>query len=127
MNSQAPSHPATRRVVAVFFLILPFSVSARADDAAGAIGAFDKSCPGYDTLSGYFATLTSSFEITNEADVLDEKTSSDTVTVTLDWTLTLQSVSSAATSRKEQQVTVDVARKTSKIVRFSPIELFRPA
>jgi hypothetical protein len=96
-------------------------------DAEGAIGGFDKSCSDYEKLEGYFAALTSSFSITNEADVVDEHSSGDSTTLTLDWTLTLESLASDASERREQQVAAQIARNSGRIVAFSPADLFRPA
>src|SRR5947209_3735573 len=98
-----------------------------AGDAGLAMDAFDKSCPGYDTLSDYFAALTNAFAITNEADVTDEQDSATSISLTLDWTLTLRSLASETTVRRQKEVKLQIAPKNWKITRFSPIDLFNPA
>jgi hypothetical protein len=99
-----------------------------ANDPAEAMAAFDKSFVDYETLSTYFSNLTSSYAITNEADVVDETDTDSETKLTLDWTLTLENEQSGQSRQRREQVHLRLLRKGNswKIVELTPLKLFDP-
>jgi len=97
-------------------------------DPADAMTPFSKSYAKYDTLRNYFIALTNAFQITNEADIVDEEDSPAEAKLTLEWSLNLTGKVSNENTRRTQQVEVRLALEKHqwRIVDFSPISLFDP-
>ncbi len=97
-------------------------------DPADAIAPFDSSMDGYDTLQNQFVGLTQSYQIVNEADVVDEQDSADEIQLTLRWAVTLTGRQTSFTNRKSAQVHLKMRRQKGKwkIVEFAPLDLFAP-
>ena len=98
------------------------------NDAAEAIRHFAASMPERETLRQYFDNLAASYNISCEADIVDEQDTPTTANLTLDWTLTLQNRSTDATVRRRQQVQVrlSLAKGEWTIVALAPLSLFSP-
>lgn len=99
------------------------------ENPADAMKPFARSLRDYDKLSDYFNGLTSSYQITNEVDVVDEQDSPDQVVATVAWTLTLSDKTNPGVQdSRYRQIHVRVVReqKDWKVVEFSPIDLFNP-
>lgn len=97
-------------------------------NAADALTPFDKSCPNFEKLSGYFQGITL-FQVENEVDVVDEDDQTNTETkVTVDWTLTLTDLGTNRTDHRTAEINLRLALKHGKwkIVEFSPIDIFNP-
>lgn len=99
-----------------------------ANNPADAIAPFDKSFAGYETLAEYFSNLTSSYSISNEADVVDETDSDKETKLTLDWTLTLQNERAGTSEQRRERVQVRLVRKDNRwmIADLSPLKFFAP-
>jgi hypothetical protein len=99
-----------------------------ANNPADAIAPFDKSFAGYETLADYFANLTSSYAVSNEADIVDETDSGNETKLTLDWTLTLQNERVGTSEQRREQVQVRLVRKGNRwvIADLSPLNFFAP-
>jgi hypothetical protein len=99
-----------------------------AGNPAQAMSAFDKSYANYDKLSGYFGGLTSSYQIVNEIDVVDETDSSGESKVTVHWIITLSDLATNFTNRREGDIQVRLISKDGKwkIIDFAPIDIFNP-
>lgn len=99
------------------------------ENPSDALKPFDRSLSTYDKLSGYFDGLTSSYQITNEVNVVDEQDSADQITATVDWTITLgDKTNLGVQDSRYREIHVRMIRdkKRWKIVEFSPIDLFNP-
>lgn len=97
-------------------------------DPADAMTPFDRNMAGYDTLQDYFVGLTSSYQITNEAEVIDEQDSPSESELTLRWAVILTGRQSNVTTRKAAEVHVKLRlfKRQWKIVEFTPIDIFTP-
>jgi hypothetical protein len=102
--------------------------SLSAGNPADAMSPFDKSFGNYDKLSSYFQMLTSSFEVHNELDVVDEQDTPTNTKLTVTWALTLTDLGTGSSKRRNEDVSVRLQLKDGKwkIVDFSPITLFDP-
>ena len=92
-----------------------------------AMAPFDKACPNYEKISGYFQALTA-YQIENEVDVKDEQDSGDSSQLTVTWALTLTDLASNRTDHRSDDINVRMLLKKGKwkIVEFSPINIFNP-
>lgn len=115
----------------------PHEVLQAVDQVAGALTAgnpsdamssFDKSMADYETLENDFAGLTAAYQITNEADILDEEDSASESQLTLRWVLTLtnRATSESTSKTAEVHVRLRLQKRKWKIVGFSPVDLFTP-
>ena len=94
---------------------------------ADAIADFDKSFKDYAKVRDYFSALTDSFQLANEADLVDEQDEQDATVLNLRWTLSTMD-SNNVTRRHTEQVRVKLKqiKDSWKIVEFTPIDLFNP-
>jgi hypothetical protein len=100
-----------------------------ANNPSQALVPIDKSLANYNTLENEFIGLTSAYQITNEAEVLDEEdTSSSETKLTLRWVLSLASNETGETKSRSAEVQVRLQLKDGKwkIVELAPIDIFTP-
>jgi hypothetical protein len=97
-------------------------------DPSDALSQFSKTYASYDKLREYFSGLTDAFQISNEADVLDELDKPDESSLVLQWSLNLTSKDSNENLRRREEVHARLVRKNHRweIVDFSPATLFDP-
>jgi hypothetical protein len=100
-----------------------------ANNPSQALVPIDKSLANYNTLENEFIGLTSAYQITNEAEVLDEEDTYPSETkLTLRWVLSLAARESGETSSRSAEVRVRLQVKDGKwkIVELAPIDIFNP-
>jgi hypothetical protein len=97
-------------------------------DPSDALSQFSKSYENYNKLREYFSGLTDAFQISNEADVLDEQDKPDETSLVLQWSLNLTSKDSNENLRRTEEVHARLVKKNRhwEIVDFSPVTLFDP-
>lgn len=98
------------------------------NNTGDALSAFDRSFSGYSQLEHYFDGLCGGYLVTNEADVLDQNETGDTASLTVHWTMTLNSQATNESIRHSDTVHMQLSRKKNKwkIVDLSPVSFFDP-
>ena len=98
------------------------------NDPSDALSQFSKSYASYDKLRQYFIALTDAFQISNEADVLDEQDKPDETSLVVQWSINLTSKDSNENLRRTEEVHARLVKKNQRweIVDFSPVSLFDP-
>jgi hypothetical protein len=98
------------------------------NNAGDALSAFDKSFSGYPQLERYFDGLCGGYLVTNEAQLLDQNESGDAASLTVHWTMTLNSQGTNESIRHSDTVHIQLNRKKNKwkIVDLSPVSFFDP-
>jgi hypothetical protein len=85
-------------------------------------------------LKDYFQTLTASFEVTSEVEVLDEQDEEAETKLLVNWILTLtdpritSDLSASSSERRSMDITIRLTPKNGKwkIIDLSPVEMFNP-
>ncbi|MDQ2945032.1 MAG: hypothetical protein M3Y27_03680 [Acidobacteriota bacterium] len=132
----------------LLFAVFAFALTAAADQARDVLKAinhvataltggnpsdamlpFDKSCPNYTTIQNNFIGLTDVYQVSNEANVMDEQDLPTETTLTLQWTLNLTNKGTHENINRTAEVHLRLRSERGrwKIIEFSPVDLFNLA
>jgi hypothetical protein len=96
-------------------------------DPSGAMTHFAKSYSDYEKLRRYFEGL-SAFQVENQLDITDEEDTTNSVSLTITWDITLTDVGSDRSRRRTGEIHAKLIPIDSKwrLVEFAPLDIFNP-